>query len=355
MTFRLTPEELHDFTGSGLMKVEGGLSALSAGKLPEAVGAAIESVFVLGDIYAISLYWQNKILGTAYILMHKDVPMRDPAVVEAFVNQAAIAIQHRRDADELIRHREHLEELVRARTVELEAANRELEAFSYSVSHDLRAPLRAIDGFTEALVEDYGTKLEAGARADLDRVCAAARRMAQLIDDLLDLARIARLPLERKQVDLSGLARNIAAELRRAGQDRRAEFVIPDGLTAPADPVLAEMILQNLLGNAWKFTSSHPAARIEFGTMRGSGEPVFFVRDDGVGFDMAYADKLFVPFQRLHTEHEFRGSGIGLAIVQRIVRRHGGRVWFEAEVNGGATCWFTLEPAPTEEESEREA
>jgi light-regulated signal transduction histidine kinase (bacteriophytochrome) len=327
--------------------------ALSFGKLPGVVSTAIESVFGLGDIYAMSFYWQKKILGTVNIIMHKGVPMRDPAVVEAFVNQAAIAIQHRRDADELVRHREHLEELVRERTVELEAANRELEAFSYSVSHDLRAPLRAIDGFTQALVEDCGTQLDAKARAHLDRVCSAARRMAQLIDDLLDLARIARLPLERKEVDLSELVRNIAAELKRTAPDRRVKFAIPDGLTAAADPVLAEMVLRNLLGNAWKFTSKHPTARIEFGTTRGSREPVFFVRDDGVGFDMAYADKLFVPFQRLHTEHEFRGSGVGLAIVERIVRRHGGRVWFEAEVNGGATCWFTLEPAPKEAERGR--
>jgi PAS domain S-box-containing protein len=354
MTFRLTPEELGNYAGSGLTKIDGGLAALSSGTLPEAVSDAIQSVFVLGDTYAMSLYWQGKILGTVYILMHKDVPLRDPALVEAFLNQAAIAIQHRRDADELVQHREHLQELVRDRTADLEAANRELEAFSYSVSHDLRTPLRAIDGFAQALVEDGGTQLDAKARSDLNRVCSAARRMSQLIDDLLDLARIARLPLERKPVNLSELAQTVAAELKSTAPGRKVKFVIPDGLTAPADPVLAEMVLRNLLGNAWKFTSKHPTARIEFGTMRGSGVPVFFVRDDGVGFDMTYADKLFVPFQRLHTEPEFAGSGIGLAIVQRIVRRHGGRVWFEAEANGGATCWFTLEPASVEEERGRE-
>jgi len=177
---------------------------------------------------------------------------------------------------------------------------------------------------------------------------AAAVRMADLIDNLLNLAHIARLPLERKPVDLGELTRKIAAELRRAAPDRRVKFVVPDDLMADADPVLAEMVLRNLLSNAWKFTSRHPAARIEVGTARGSGERIFFVRDDGAGFDMTYADKLFAPFQRLHSEHEFPGSGIGLAIVQRIVRRHGGRVWFEAEVDGGATCWFTLEPAPKE-------
>ncbi len=348
MRFRLAREELHKYASSRLMRVDGGLPALSSGELPEAVSDAIKSVFVLGDTYVMSLYWQGRILGTVYILMHKDVPLRDPGLVEAFVNQAAIAIQHRRDAEELVRHREHLEELVRERTVELEAANRELEAFSYSVSHDLRAPLRAIDGFTQALAEECGTQLDTRARADLDRISSAARRMAQLIDDLLDLARIARLPLERKEVDLSAIARDIAADLSRAAPDRKVKFVIADNLAASADPVLAERVLRNLLSNSWKFTSSHAAARIEFGKASDSGERIFFVRDDGVGFDMAYAGKLFTPFERLHTGHDFPGSGIGLAIVQRIVRRHGGRVWIQAEVDGGATCWFTLEPATKE-------
>jgi len=354
MKFRLSPEEITSYASSGLMKIEGGLEALSSGELPDAVSDAIKSVFVLGETHAMSLYWQGKILGTVYILMHRGIPLRDPALVEAFVNQAAIAIQRRRDADELVRHREHLQDLVRERTAELEAANRELEAFSYSVSHDLRAPLRAIDGFAQAVVEDAGQVLGRPALGHLDRVSAAAGRMGELIDDLLNLARIARLPLERKEVDLSKLARTIAAELGSSAADRTAEFVIPDGLVAPADPGLVAMVLQNLLSNAWKFTSKHPAARIEFGIVHRDGERTFFVRDDGAGFDMAYVDKLFVPFQRLHSGHEFPGSGIGLAIVQRIVRRHGGRVWFEAEVDKGAACWFTLEPAKKEEERGRE-
>ena len=348
MTFRPTPEELRKYVSGGLMRLDGGLPALASGRLPAAVTEAIDSVFGLGEIYAMPFYWQERVLGSVIILMHEEAPLRDPGLVEAFVNQAAIAIQHRRDADELERYREHLEELVRSRTAELEAANRELEAFSYSVSHDLRAPLRAIDGFTQALIEDCGTRLNARGRADLDRVSAAARRMAELIDDLLDLARIARLPLKRSAVNLSELARGIAAELRQTDPDRKVDVLVPDDLTAPADPVLAAMILQNLLGNAWKFTSRHPTARIELGATDDGGERVFFVRDDGVGFDMAYADKLFAPFERLHPEHDFPGTGIGLAIVQRIIRRHGGRVWFEAEVDKGAICRFTLEPAPKE-------
>jgi PAS domain S-box-containing protein len=348
ITFRLAPEELRDYSGSTLMKIEGGLAALSFGKLPGVVRTTIESVFGLGDIYAMSFYWQKKVLGTMNIIMHKDVQMRDLAVVEAFVNQAAIAIQHRRDADELERHREHLAELVRGRTAELEAANRELEAFSYSVSHDLRAPLRAIDGFAQAIIDDCGPGLDAKARGHLDRVSAAAGRMAELIDDLLNLARITRLPLERKPVDLSELARDIADKLSRTAPDRRVDFTIPDGLIAPADPVLVSMVLRNLLSNAWKFTSRHASARIEFGVSPVGGERVWFVHDDGAGFDMTYVEKLFQPFQRLHSERDFAGSGIGLAIVQRIVRRHGGRVWIEGEVEKGATCRFTLEPAPRE-------
>jgi PAS domain S-box-containing protein len=352
--FALAAEHRPEYASEKLLKIEDGVRGLSYGQLPTGLAKTIEKTFDLGGIYAMGMNWRGRILGTLNILMRRGTEVRDPGAVEAFINQAAIAIQHRCDADELVRHREHLQELVRERTAELEAANRELEAFSYSVSHDLRAPLRAIDGFAQAIVEDAGPPLSQPARGHLDRVSAAAGRMGELIDDLLDLARIARLPLERKEVDLSELAQNTAAELRRTAPDRSVEFVIPDGLTAPADPVLVAMVLQNLLGNAWKFTSKRPAARIEFGMARSSGERTFFVRDDGAGFDMAYVDKLFVPFQRLHSGHEFPGSGIGLAIVQRIVRRHGGRVWFEAEVNGGATCWFTLEPLSKEVERGRE-
>jgi PAS domain S-box-containing protein len=346
--FTLAEEHRPEYASEKLLKFEDGIRGLSYGRLPRALTQTIEKTFDLGGTYAMGFYWQGRILGTLNILMRRGVNIRDPGAVEAFVNQAAIAIQHRRDADELDHHREHLEELVRERTAELEEANRELEAFSYSVSHDLRAPLRAIDGFTQVVAEDCGTHLDAKARAHLDRVSAAARRMSELIDDLLNLARIARLPLERTPVNLSEMARAIAAELRRTAPDRKVKFVIPDGLTAPADPVLAAMVLRNLLSNAWKFTSRHPTARIELGKTHADGGRVLFVRDDGAGFDMAYVDKLFAPFQRLHTDHEFPGSGIGLAIVHRIVQRHGGKVWIEAEVEKGATCRFTLEPATRE-------
>ena len=256
--------------------------------------------------------------------------------------------ERKRAEAELVKYRDHLEELVHARTVELEQSNKELEAFSYSVSHDLRAPLRAINGFAQALQEDCAPQLDAVGRDYLDRMRASSRRMAELIDHLLNLARIARLPLERGTVDLSELARTIADELREAEPARRVEFVIPDGMTVQADPVLAEMVLRNLLGNAWKFTGKHPTARIEVGETVRDDEPVWFVRDDGAGFDMSRVDSLFVPFQRLHAAADFPGTGIGLVTVQRIVLRHGGRGWIEGAVEKGATFYFTFQTATKE-------
>ena len=229
-------------------------------------------------------------------------------------------------------------------TAELEAVNRELEAFSYAVSHDLRAPLRSIDGFSQALLEDYGDTLDASGQDYLRRVRAATQRMGELIDDLLELARVTRAELRREAVDLSGLARGIVEHLREAGPGRQVEFVVAGGLASEGDPRLLRIVLENLLGNAWKFTSRRPNARIEFGSVERDGERVYFVRDNGVGFDMAYAQKLFGAFQRLHTSAEFPGTGVGLATVQRIIHRHGGRIWAEAQPEAGATFSFTLEP-----------
>jgi PAS domain S-box-containing protein len=237
---------------------------------------------------------------------------------------------------------EGLERRVAERTAELEAANRELAAFSYSVSHDLRAPLQSIDGFSQALVEDYGHVLEPEALDYLRRVRAATQRMGQLIDDMLTLAYVTRSELKREEVDLSEIARSVAEELRMRAQNRAVEVVIADGLGATGDARLLRVVFENLLGNAWKFTSKHAAARVEFGRADGDGAPYFFVRDDGAGFEMAYAHKLFGAFQRLHGADEFEGTGIGLATVQRIIQRHGGRVWAEGAVEKGATFAFTL-------------
>ncbi|MBI4319890.1 MAG: HAMP domain-containing protein [Chloroflexi bacterium] len=231
---------------------------------------------------------------------------------------------------------------LRDHAARLEQINRELEGFSYSVSHDLRAPLRAIDGFSHALLEDYADKLDEQGKGYLDRVRAASQRMAQLIDDLLSLSRLTRSEVRREQVDLSALVGTIAAELRQTEPERQVEFVIAEGLVAMGDTRLLRVALENLLGNAWKFTGKHPSARIEFGVVEQDGKPAYFVRDDGAGFDMAYADRLFGAFQRLHTPMEFPGSGIGLATVQRIIHRHGGDVWAEGAVEQGATFYFTL-------------
>ena len=241
-----------------------------------------------------------------------------------------------------ITERRRAEAELQARTAQVEAANKDLEAFSYSVSHDLRAPLRSIDGFSQALQEDYTARLDEEGRSHLRRVRAATKRMEQLIDDLLHLARVSRAELQSEPVDLSALARSIVAELRQREPRRAVEFACADRAPVRGDPRLLRIALENLLGNAWKFTLRRQPAHIEFGSVAQDGRPVYFVRDNGAGFDMAYAEKLFGPFQRLHGATEFPGSGIGLATVHRILQRHGGRVWAEAVVDGGATFYFTL-------------
>ena len=225
---------------------------------------------------------------------------------------------------------------------DLAHAKQELDDFNYSVSHDLRAPLRAIDGFSQSLLEDYADKLDDRGQDYLRRVCAAAQRMAQQIDGLLGLSRVSRHELQVQAVDLSALAREVAADSARADADRTVDVVIAPGLSAAADGQLAKILLEQLLGNAWKFTRHVPAARVEVGEVMAGDVRAFFVRDNGAGFNAAYAHKLFRPFRRLHTEAEFPGTGIGLATVSRIVTRHGGRAWAEGAVGAGATISFTI-------------
>ncbi|HYQ87430.1 MAG TPA: ATP-binding protein, partial [Bacteroidota bacterium] len=227
-------------------------------------------------------------------------------------------------------------------TAQLEATNKELEAFSYSVSHDLRSPLRSIDGFSQALLEDEADKVSEQGKDYLQRVRAAAQRMAELIDDLINLSRVTRAEMRLEKVNLTDIALSIARELKETQPDRQVEFRIADGIAASGDARLLRVALDNLLGNAWKYTGKHPKARIEFGVTGDNGKSAYFVRDDGAGFDMAYSDKLFGAFQRLHATSEYAGTGIGLATVQRIVRRHGGRIWAEGKVDEGATFYFTL-------------
>jgi PAS/PAC sensor signal transduction histidine kinase (EC 2.7.13.3) len=261
------------------------------------------------------------------------------------VTTMAMDVTERRHAEEEVwAYREHLEELVRERTAELEAANREMESFSYSVSHDLRAPLRALDGFSAILAQEYPDRLDERGRGYLGRIRGAARTMALLVDGLLSLARLNRQELTVAPVDLSALARRVGAERMALEPGRAVRLLVPDGLATEGDPRLLQILLENLIGNALKFTSSRPEATIEMGREERDGESVFFVKDDGVGFDMAYASKLFLPFQRLHQASEFPGTGIGLATVHRIVTRHGGRIWPEATPGAGATFYFTLGP-----------
>jgi signal transduction histidine kinase len=227
----------------------------------------------------------------------------------------------------------------------LAGVNKELEAFAYSVSHDLRRPLRSIDGFSQALLDGCADRLDGQGKEYLQRVHAASRRMGQLIDDMLSLSRLTRSEMRRTAVNLSAMAQAITTELQKTRPERQVEFVITPGLVVNADASLLRIALENLLANAYKFTEKHPRARIEVGVTQHEDETVYFVRDDGAGFDMAYADRLFGAFQRLHTMNEFEGTGIGLATVQRVIHRHGGRVWAEGEVEKGATFRFTLPDA----------
>jgi PAS domain S-box-containing protein len=263
------------------------------------------------------------------------VPMMDEKLILAIARD--VTDQKRmeesiREANEALAHQ----------ATELEAVNKELEAFSYSVSHDLRAPLRSADGFSLALFEDYEDKLDAHGKDYLTRVRAACQRMGMLIDDLLKLSRISREKLVTGRVDLSALARSVMSELQKSEPTRDVSLGIEDGIVVEGDQGLLKILLVNLLGNAWKFTGGRQKALIEFGSQIMDGRKTYFVRDNGVGFDMAYASKLFVPFQRLHGTGEFPGTGIGLSIVQRVIRRHGGRIWAEAVVDAGATFYFTL-------------
>lgn len=297
---------------------------------------------LLPDCYECTDFFPD-LPGEGKWLHFKAVKMKDVNGVTIGAIETLNDITDRKLAENKLQHAyNELDERVKARTRELEAANRELESFAYSVSHDLRTPLRAIDGFSQALLEEYDDKLDEQGKDYLNRLRAGSQRMGVLIDNILRLSRLSREEMHCESVDLSALAVEITEELRSGEPARHADFFITPGLMVRGDPALLRIAMQNLLANAWKFTSLKERTRIEFGARDVGGVRAFYVSDNGAGFDMAYGDKLFGVFQRLHGAKEFPGTGIGLAIVQRVISRHGGRVWAEAEVDKGATLYFVV-------------
>jgi signal transduction histidine kinase len=284
-------------------------------------------------IGAIGTYWAARHRATA----------EEMSLLQALADSASIAMEAADVFANLERRVAERTDELKRRSTELERLNRELEAFSYSVAHDLRAPLITIDGFAQVLGDEIEERADAQVHAHLTHIRSSVSRMHRLIEDLLGLSKIARAPMARMSVDLSALAHEITQGLRARAPERHVEIVVAPGLVAEGDPGLLRIALENLLANAWKFTSRRERAHIQFGLTRGAnGEDAYFVRDDGAGFDPRYASRLFGPFQRCHTQSEFPGTGIGLATVQRIVHRHGGRAWAEAQLDRGATFYFSL-------------
>lgn len=263
------------------------------------------------------------------------------ALVDAF-NKMTKTIAKQNDI--ILAHTDNLEQEVTERTKELALANKELEAFSYSVSHDLKAPLRTIEGFSQALEEDYGNMLDQTALHYLSRVRAGSAKMSQLISNLLQLSRVTRLELKKQNVNLSTLAQKVTNDQQSINEDRNVEVIIENNLQTTGDPALIEILLDNLITNAWKYSKNNPLAKIEMGSYEHFGNTVFFIKDNGAGFNMKYVHQLFKPFNRLHSAEEFDGTGIGLATVARIIERHHGKIWVKAEEEKGATFYFTLFP-----------
>src|SRR3989449_650331 len=353
----------------GTLSIASDTKAVSAALRLSGVIAIVVLAIAMLAAYALAAALQGRISAPILALAEtatavstrQDYSVRAPklgedelgTLTDAF-NQMLVRIEdqdrelrrHATDLEQRVEERTHAlqerNEAVRRNAAELLAANQEFDAFAYSVSHDLRAPLRSIDGFSHVLLEDYAAQLDQAGRDSLQRVRAASQRMATLIDDLLKLARGTRAEMRTEAGDLSGMAQDVAADVQRTTPERQVEFAIAPELEARGDPRLLRVALDNLLRNGWKYTAKQPRPQVEFGSTNVSGERAFLVRDNGAGFDMKYADKLFGVFQRLHSAAEFEGTGVGLATVRRIITRHGGRIWAEGAVDRGATFYFTL-------------
>ncbi len=324
---------------------------------PEVIAAA-RDVFESGFLTFFTFSPKNPIATAFLPILHENRPVAVMMVghrsstslakdtLDLYLAIAGLigAANSRKISDESIRQfNKELEQRVIDRTAQLEITNKELESFAYAVSHDLRAPLRSIGGFSHAILEEYADKLDANGKDYLNRIREATNKMGQLIDALLNVSRLTRTEINYMPVNMSQLAQATAEELRKSQPGRYVELVITDGLIVNGDSAMLHIVIENLLGNAWKYTGRCETARIEFGVTQKRGRDVYFVRDNGAGFDMAYANKLFNAFQRLHKTADFPGLGIGLATVQRIIHRHGGSIWAEAEVGKGATFYFTLQ------------
>jgi PAS domain S-box-containing protein len=320
----------------------GWLNAIQAEDRPEAEGLLREAVAEKRSFEFQGKIWNAASRSHRYFIA-KAVPLRDgDGSIREWIGTVTDVHDRKLAEEEIKELNEALEQRVLERTAQLETANKELEAFSYSVSHDLRAPLRSISSFSELLMKNHETSLDDEGKDFLHRVNSSSHRMAHLIDDLLNLSRLTRAEVRHETVDLGAIAKGVASELKRSQPDRDVQFVVGDNLTVHGDSRLMMVVLDNLIGNAWKYTRGRPKATIEFGAMTNNGKRVFYVKDNGAGFDMQYAGKLFGAFQRLHNTTEFEGTGIGLATVARIIRRHGGTVWAEGKVDEGATFYFSI-------------